>query len=211
MNVQDVAIRVKRTFGDEAGVQITDQDIIRWINDAQEEIVLANEGLMETTAKADIKQNQDEYDFPDNLSVLRSLKYRHYRLRSLSLAEFTEYVANPEEIKSYGIPEVFTVWENKIQLYPVPNENVSEGLTILYIRHPVSVGNLADGLTVPLQYHNSVVDYCLQQAYELDEDYTKAQLKQGQFNDTMMKLNDRNKWVSQEFYPRITVLPGDEW
>ena len=34
----DVLIRVKRTFGDEAGVQITNSDIFSWLNDGQIEI-----------------------------------------------------------------------------------------------------------------------------------------------------------------------------
>ena len=37
--VSDIATDVKRTFGDEAGVQVNDTDIARWINSAQIEIV----------------------------------------------------------------------------------------------------------------------------------------------------------------------------
>lgn len=211
--MQDVVTRVKRTFGDESGVQITDQDIIRWVNDAQEEIVNSNEGLMEITGSADTIQDQAEYDVPSDFSVLRSLRYKGNRLKSMSLAEFDEYLngfASSENFYGSGIPQVFTVWENKITLFPKPDTTTTSGLSILYIRRPPSVGNLADGLTVPLSYHNSVVNYCLQQAYELDEDYQKAQLKKGQFDETMMKLNDRNKWVSQEYYPKITTLPEDQ-
>ena len=47
LNIQDVANRVKRTFGDESGVQVTDDDIIRWVNDAQLEISRQNEDLLE--------------------------------------------------------------------------------------------------------------------------------------------------------------------
>jgi hypothetical protein len=32
---------VKRAFGDESGVQLTNADIVRWINDAQNEIAEA--------------------------------------------------------------------------------------------------------------------------------------------------------------------------
>lgn len=215
MNVQDVVTRVKRTFGDEAGVQISDLDIIRWINDAQEEIVLTNEGLMETVSSADTVQNQGEYDFPPGLSVLRSLKYKGFRLKNLSFAEFNEYIDGytaPDSVTNYGtgVPDMFMVWNEKISLFPIPDESVTDGLTIYYMRHPPEVVNMADALTVPLNYHNSVVNYCLQQAYELDEDYQKAGIKKGQFDETMMKLNDRNKWTSQEYYPSITTLPQDE-
>jgi len=213
--VQDVVTRIKRTFGDEAGVQVTDEDIIRWINDAQEKIVLENEGLMETTASAATVQGQMEYDVPNDMSVLRSLKYRGYRLKPMSFAEFNEYIdgySAPDNVSPYGpgIPEVFMVWNGKITLFPKPNESLNDGLTIYYIRHPESVGNLADALTVPLQYHNAVVKYCLKEAYELDEDYQKAQTVKEDFENDVMKLNDRNKWISQEYYPRITTLPEDE-
>lgn len=213
--MQDVVTRIKRTFGDEAGVQVTDEDIIRWINDAQEKIVLENEGLMETTASAATVQGQMEYDVPNDMSVLRSLKYRGYRLKPMSFAEFNEYIdgySAPDNVSPYGpgIPEVFMVWNGKITLFPKPNESLNDGLTIYYIRHPESVGNLADALTVPLQYHNAVVKYCLKEAYELDEDYQKAQTVKEDFENDVMKLNDRNKWISQEYYPRITTLPEDE-
>lgn len=215
MNVQDVVTRVKRTFGDENAAQVTDDDIIRWINDAQEKVVLENEGLMETTSTANIVQDQMEYDVPADFNILRSLKFKGYRIKPMSLAEFNEYIdgySAAPGVSPYGpgIPEIFTVWNNKITLFPKPNESVTNGLTIYYIKHPASVGTLADSLTVPLQYHNTIVNYCLQQAYELDEDFQKAEAKKAAVADELMKLNDRNKWISQEYYPRITTLPEDE-
>lgn len=215
MNVQEVVTRVKRTFGDEAGVQISDLDVIRWINDAQEQIVERNDGLMEATATADTVVNVAEYDFPANLSVLRSLKYKGFRIKSLSFAEFNEYIdgySAPDSATNYGpgTPEVFMVWESKITLFPRPNVSTTAGLSIYYVRHPTAVANLADSLSVPSQYHNSIVNYCLQQAYELDEDFTKAGFKKSQFDETMTNLSERNKWASQEYYPRITTLPQDE-
>lgn len=215
MNVQDVVTRVKRIFGDENGAQITDDDIIRWINDAQQKVALENEGLMETTASANIVQDQMEYDVPVDFGVLRSLKFKGYRIKPMSFAEFNEYIdgySAAPGVSPYGpgIPEIFMVWNNKITLFPKPNENVTNGLTIYYIRNPASVGTLADSLTIPLQYHNMVVNFVLQKAYELDEDYQKAEIKKSEVSDELMKLNDRNKWISQEYYPRITTLPEDE-
>ena len=215
MNVQDVVTRVQRSFGDEAGVQISNADIIRWINDAQEQIAVDNEGLLETTATADTVQNQMEYDVPTDMSVLRSLKYKGYRIKPMSMAEFNEYIDGytaADGVSPYGpgIPEIFTVWNGKISLFPKPNESLTGSLTIYYIKHPAPVANLADELSVPLQYHNAVVKFCLKEAYELDEDFQKSQTKKAEFDSEMMKLNDRNKWISQEYYPRITTLPEDE-
>jgi hypothetical protein len=215
LNVQDVATRVKRVFGDEAGVQITDDDIIRWINDAQEHIVMENEGLMEATATADVVVSQSDYDVPADFSVLRSLKYNGYRLKVMSFAEFNEYIdgySAPTGVTPYGpgIPEIFMVWNNKISLFPVPNTSLTGGLSIYYIKHPTPVASLGDDLSVPLQYHNSIVKFCLKQAYDMDEDFSKSQMMKSEIDQELMKLNDRNKWTSQEYYPRITTLPEDE-
>lgn len=215
MNVQDVVTRVKRVFGDEAGVQITDADIIRWINDAQEEVVKNNEGLMETVATANIVQSQMEYDFPTDLSVLRSLKYKGFKLKPMSFNEFDNYIdgySASDNVSPYGpgIPEVFMVWQGKITVFPKPNESITNGLTIYYIKHPAQVVNLADELSLPLQYHNSIVKFCLKEAYELDEDSQKSQIKKSEFDQDMLTLNDRNKWTNQDVYPRISTLPEDE-
>lgn len=213
MNVQDVVTRVKRIFGDEAGVQITDEDIIRWVNDAQQEIALNNEQLMQAASTTDSVKNQAEYDLPADFSVLKYLMYKGFRLKKMTFQEFNEYIdgftAEPG-VSPYGpgIPEIFMVWENKLTVFPKPQESLTDGFKIYYIKTPASVGNLADGLTVPLQYHNAVVSYCLQQAYELDEDYQKSAAKKQEFTDTTMKLNDREK--VQDYYPRITTLPEDE-
>lgn len=215
MNVTDVVNRVKRIFGDEGGVQITDLDLVRWINDAQVQIGIANEGLLETTATANIVQGQAEYDVPVDMSVLRSLAYKGFRLKYMSFAEFNEYIDGFDAapgIGPYGpgIPEIFMIWNSKITVFPRPNESITNGLKIYYVRQPTVVTSLGDNLTVPIQYHNAVVDYCLTQAYELDEDLQKASYNKGKFDETMMKLQDRNKWTSEEYYPRITTLPEDE-
>lgn len=214
MDVDDVATRVRREFGDEASVQITDDDIIRWINDAQQQIAVNNEGLMETKSNTDVIAGQSEYLTPVDMSVLRSLSYQGFHLRSMTLNEFNEYMTGyeaPGSLNPYGqgIPICFTVWQDKITLFPTPSESVTGGLYIYYIRYPTSVTTLADDLSVPQEYHNSIVSYCLQQAYELDEDMYKASLKSQQFMEQTQRLNDRNKWLAQEYYPGVTVMPDD--
>lgn len=169
---------------------------------------------METTSSANSVINQMEYDFPADLSVFRSMKYKGYRLKQMSFNEFNEYLdgysADPG-ITPYGpgIPSVFMVWNNKITVFPKPSEAIVGGFTLYYMRHCVQVATVADVPEVPVQYHKALVDYCLQQAYELDEDENKYNLKKADFEQKTMKLNDRNKWLGQEVYPRITVLPED--
>lgn len=212
LSVQDIITRVQRTFGDESGAQITPEDIIRWINDAQEEIVEANETLMQTTSSTDVVAGQAEYDYPSDLSIFRSMKYNGYRLRYMSFNEFNEYLDgynSPVGVFGPGTPEVLMVWQNKITVFPTPSINLTNGFTIYYVRHPVAVVTTADTPEVPTQYHKAIVDYCLKQAYELDEDTAKQQVKDAAFQAKMMQQNNRNSRI-EEYYPRITTLPEDE-
>lgn len=212
MNVSDVVNRVKRTFGDEAGVQITDADVIRWINDAQLQICVKNDGLLETTVATNVVKGQQEYASPVDILKLRSIMHNGYRIKNMSFAEFNEYVDGFKSPTAFaeGEPQVFMVWNNSITLFPTPSVSITGGLKVYYTRTPASVGTLADALTVPLEYHISIVDYCLEQAHALDEDLEKAAYSKARFEDTVRELSDENKWTSNEYYPRITTLPEDE-
>jgi hypothetical protein len=215
LNVQDVADRVRRTFGDDAGVQVTDADIFRWINDAQLQISIDNEELMETVATNDIVMGQAEYPLPADLNTLRSLMYNNFRIRGLSFSEFNEYIDGfkaPVSQGGYGNakPEVFMIYGGVVTLFPTPNESITNGLRLYYSRHPASVGNLAEGLGLPDRYHNSIVEYCMKMAYEMDEDLEKAAYKKGEFETQVQKLKGQEKWTEREYYPRITILPEDD-
>jgi hypothetical protein len=214
LNVLDVANRVKRTFGDDAGVQVTDDDIFRWINDAQLKISVDNEDLLETVGTANIVQGQADYSVPSNMNTLRSLMYNNFRIKGLSFGDFNEYldgfkVPASESVFGLGRPEVFMVYGATMTLFPTPNQSITDGLRIYYSRHPASVGNLADALTVPDRYHPSVVDYCLQQAYEMDENAEMIGFKKSQFDESVQKLKEQEKWTNREFYPTITTLHED--
>ena len=215
MNVQELANRVRRTFGDDAGVQITDDDLLAWINDAQVQITTDNEELLETVATSDIVSAQADYSVPTNMNVLRSLMYNNFRIRGLSFAQFNEYIDGfkaPVSQGGYGngTPEVYMEYGGTITLFPTPNQSITAGLRIYYSKHPPTITTFADELGVPLRYHNAVMEYCLQRAYEMDENPEMATYKGGQFSEHLMKIKNQEKKSSSEYYPTITTLPEDD-
>lgn len=215
MNVQDVADRVRRIFGDDASVQILDADLFRWINDAQLKICTDNEELLETVVTTDVIQSQADYSTPGDMNVLRSLMHNNFRLRGLSFAQFNEYLDGFKATQSqggYGIgtPEVYMLYGGLITLFPTPNKTITNGLRIYYARYPSSVGTLADGLGVPDRYHNSIVQYVLKQAYEMDENLWMVEMKDQEFSTEIQKIKDQEKKSTTEYYPTITTLPEDD-
>lgn len=207
MIVSDVVTRVQRQFGDEASVQIDSDDIIRWINDCAKDLAVQND-LGQTTATLNSVINQNVYTAPVDMLAIRSVYYNDLKLDFYTRAEYDAYVNNndPHE-DATGTPFFYTRFVNDLQLYPKPDQ-VQE-IKIWYFQRPTEVTTTSDSLPFAVEYHNRIVEYCLQQAYQTDEDWDAAERMRGQFEDGMAKLKQLEEADEEEFYPTITVLPDD--
>lgn len=218
MNVSDVVTRVKRQFGDESEVQLTEADIIRYINDAQREIVMHNETVLTVISTENLVDGTNEYSFPSNLFILRSLRIKptvaasYESVQHYNLQEFDRRVDGWDgSFWGTGTPCIYTTYNRLIYLFPTPNTDITDGLKILYSRTPTEIVLVTDELSVPLEYHNSIVKYCLMQANILDEDYDAMALHQSNFLADVRTLSHGNSQGNQDVYPTITVLPDDAW
>lgn len=210
MNVGEIKSRVMRTFGDESGAQITSDDIVRWINDGQMEIARLNH-LLEQKATADVIAAQDAYAYPVDCLEIWALRHDNRKLRGLSMQQADEYITNAEDSHNYqqGIPTVYWAWEETLYLYPVPDSPIVGGLTMYYSKVPAQVVADVDIPELPVKYHPKIVDYCLKQAYELDEDYNASSMKAQQLTTDLNEMLESEKFVTHDFYPTITVRNED--
>lgn len=204
----DVAEYVKRQFGDESGVQITDADVIRWVNSGQDEIFRRNEPI-KASSTTNIVQGQHTYQMPPDVLKVQSLQYNGKPIRSMSFQEAEEYLLDedPKRIQT-GVPEVWFEWGGDFTFWPTPDANVVNGLSIKYVKAPTPVVNSASPLATPDTYYNRLLEYVLQQAYELDENWAAAESKAQQFGQNLEQQNG-NDSVRANVYPRITVLEED--
>ncbi len=204
LTVQQILTRVTRQFGDTANVQIDSTDIVRWVNDAMREIVLQNQ-LLQAVATGAITAQQSNYTLPNDMLTLRSIKCDGRKLRPMSLSEAETQIPDFDNTAIYPVdlPQSFWIWANQLYLYPSPSSQALQ-LRIYYTRQPVDVVNLTDVPELLPQYHNRIVEYCLQQAYELDENWAASQIKGKQFADGVNQLKDNVDWVERDFYPFVT-------
>lgn len=216
MLVQDVADRVRRQFGDESSVQVTDTDIIRWVNDAQREIIAQTEDLLQTSVTTNTVANQQDYDVPPDMFVLRSLHYKpvsvssFIRLKSLSMEQFDEYIDGWEgSLYAASDPIVYHIYAGKIRLFPIPATAQTNVLKIYYSRKPVDVAALVDTVDLPDTYFNAVVSYCLAKSFEMDEDWGAAANMAGQMNSDVRRNQNRHNTPAWETYPTIGVRAED--
>lgn len=208
--VQDVASEVKRIFGDEAGVQLNDTDIIRWINRGQLEIFKTAD-ILKATSTADIVAGQYMYSIT-GLPILKiqGIYYNGVPLNYVSFQEYSIYVAKTDPLSSAsGTPTMWTEWAGSLHLYPKPDTAYVAGLAIYYSSAPVKVTALSDILGITDSYYSALIDYVLSKAYELDEDPQNSQFKLGQFSKGVSDTSgDEVPQIS--YFPMITVLPEDE-
>lgn len=216
LTVLGVKTRVKRKFGDEAGVQLTDDDILRFINDAQRRIVSRNDSLLEKTATANSVVGQQEYTLPTDLLKFKSMSYKgstgtsYQQMQGYTLNELNLYVSDWDaSTVNSGIPVVYAIHAGKFVVYPIPNEAVTAAFKIYYCRKPTDMILDADTLDLPELYHDTVVDLVLQDAYEMDEDWPAASAKSAQTNQNIDRLKDSDEWTKRDTYPVITVRPED--
>jgi len=196
---------VQVKFGDEAGVQITKDNIIRWINDAQRALAVNNDLLQRKATSATVV-DQTAYALPSDILQARSVKWQGHTLHALSQAEADHYVRDNETDVPTGTPTHYWIWANSIYLYPAPSSAGSADLELYYIRQPVSITEDiatldSTALDLPLTYHNAIVDYVLVQAYELDDNWNAADRKAAHFAQASTDL--KNPADTNEFYPFI--------
>ena len=209
--VSDVITRVKTQFGDTSGAQINDETIIRWINDGQQEIV-NNNSILKDTKIGSIVANQAEYTFPlDKVQYIEALYVEGRPVKNLSPQGARDFIlATDPTLEARGdYPELWYERGGVITLYPVPQKSFPNGLKMEYVKMPAQVSGFNDTLSIPDRYVNQLVNYCMVQALEYDENYSAAQLKLSQFRDGLDRLHYKENISQSDLYPVISPDPAD--
>ena len=207
--VSDVAVRVKRQFGDEAGVQVTDADIFRWVNDGQREIAAKND-LLRTRAAADIVAGQNTYGNPPDVLRFISVYYDGNPLRHINFQEADGWILSQDpSVALSGKPTIWYSFANEILLYPKPDADIAGGLVSYYSQLPAAVTSLDNTIALPDRYFSRLLEFVMAQAYEMDDDWTAAGNKVSQLNSALQEASEEENTTQHAVYPSITVLPED--
>lgn len=202
LTVADLAVRVKRIFGDESGAQITDADILRWVNDAQLDIARQTHCLSKSQT---FSLTLGQYLIPPPVGFLfltraicRGRLLSPTNLNWLDLTFPNRQVSYPS-----GVPE-YIIWKgNGFELYPAIDANALNGLVIEYTAYPSILTLVTEVLEIPEQYYLAVERFALMRAKELDQDWGAAQLFLKEY-ETMVRgiFHDENN-RQENSYPAV--------
>lgn len=193
--LSDVQDYVKRQFGDESGVQLLDTDIIRWVNQAQMEIVNKNP-MIQATAVQDAVSGQQTYDIPPDMVQIESVMWDGNILEPQSFEGIRSQLG--VDNNTPGTPMYWYTWANKIYLWPVPTEVLT--ISVNYSQNPTSVTSSTDTLGVPDRYFDRVCEYVMSKAYELDEDWQGHTVNKQAFEDKLAEATNAEKNMIGSFW-----------
>jgi hypothetical protein len=203
--VKDISDHVKRQFGDESGVQLTDADILRWINDGQRDIAVKNH-ILTARASTSVIPGQNVYDFDlQRILNVDAIHVNGVPVEYMQFPDVEQYISgqDPERTRE-GRPLLWYSYANQITLWPKPIE--AGTLTIYYVREPDPATGPSDTLAIPDRYYSALLQYVLAQAYEMDEDWQAASNKLNQFSGALNDLADEESSASGQTYPTITIV-----
>lgn len=207
MKVSDVVTRVRSITGDTVAIQFSDDELISWINDGIRECAIWNNLLQKRATQAAVV-GQGDYDLPPDILKLHSIKFNNNKLPVRTLEEFeSQYPGASDET---GTPDVCYIWAAKLTLYPAPG--TTDPLVVDYLYTPALHVNDGPGrdteLYLPVGYHSRIVDYCLAQVAQQDDDISRYQLKMQEFQTGIQQLKSEPE-STYDLYPSISVSPRD--
>lgn len=209
MNAGDLIKRVRNIAGDVDALQFTNSQLVDWINDGIRECAQVNNLLQKRGSQATVP-GQSDYSIPDDILKLHSIKYNDIKLSLLTLEEFDEqYVGvGASTTSSPATPSVCYVWAGSLTLFPAPSEAKQLVIDYLYAPAELTEDNLDVEIPLPVGYHIRIVDYCLAQIAQQDDDMNRYTAKMQEFKSGVQDLKDQPEY-SYDLYPTISVDARD--
>jgi hypothetical protein len=200
--VGDVYNQVKRVFGDESGVQLTNDDIARWINEAQADIATQNQ-VLQATATMNTVANQATYSLAavsPKIDSIASILLNGRRIGNIPISQAEESIslADPEGLE-IGAPQFWYEWAGQITFWPVPGQVYS--MLIRYTAEPTDVTTTTtDLLSVPDECFSDVCNYVLMRAYEMDENPEMMAVKQAEYSTSVAERGETERQAATMTY-----------
>lgn len=235
--IQDIYDRVVRLFGDEAGIQITSDDVIMWTLDGMSTIAAELEDAkpFQWSADIDLVAGTRAYailglagfDFKSHEHLLEvgvrqdSVSTSFYRLKFMTPKELDELIPGwTGSDQSQGQPLYWTYHNdglNNIVLYPTPDNAIVDGLRIAFTLDRTLGDNSVYVATLAMEIHKfipqyltqAVLDFVLYRCYEQDEDWQAADRKLASFEKKVRSAYGKEAWIDRSEYPHIHTKVED--
>ena len=202
----EVAQNVRRSFGDESGVQLEENDLLRWINQGQYEIARHNR-ILKSRGTQNTLPGQGTYTLALGRPIeqIESIRYDGNRLVP---TEFTTIDANLEEYppSAQGEPSLWYKWGNEVTIWPTPQKSAS--LEVYFTATPVqqTIFDPSRVLELPDNYFLPLIDFVMAKAHEMDDDPQSQQLSTQLYAERLNSMNDEERNGQALSFQTLTIV-----
>jgi hypothetical protein len=202
----ELAVSVKRSFGDESGVQLEDGDILRWANEGQQAIVTRNRVLKRKSTTTVVAGTSD-YTFPsEKIFQVASIELNGSLLPNMTFEDAERRIMADDPSKTeVGRPLFWYEWGGEFSLWPKPD--IGYTMVLRYTAYPDKLtGTGTQLLAVSDKYYTPLIDFILLKAYEMDEDWQAAQAKQASFEAALQQQGQEERTSQDMTYGVIAEV-----
>lgn len=213
MLITDIVRRVRESAGDIAVLQFSNATLTDWINDAIREAVIEN-SLLQARPITPTVAGTANYTLPTDIFKLHSVWYDGMKLDVITLEQWEERNAGSGGVVyADGDPNVAYVYAGILTVFPTPS--AVKNLQINYTKLPATIAYVAspeswtpDSPSIPEQFHNRIVTYCLAQVALQDDDFNKYNAFMSEFKTGVIDL--KHSQEEDDLYPFISVAGRDQ-
>jgi len=206
--------RVETGERTENSTSFTDEELIRLIDEAQEDVWSKSENLWWWDADININTvaSQESYDLPDDFNAVLSIRGNDgttetRELTQVAYREFRERVRNISTTSNTFTE--FSLWGGRVYVNPIPTSGVTSGLKLLYRTRPLPLDSGGDVSRLPeprvLKY------YLVAKIFEIKGEPTQSSIMMGQYKearDRMIGKELRSHQTTQRFLFNPSYKPN---
>lgn len=220
--LEDLRTDVRSHVDESIAVFWTDTELDRWVNEALREVGRRTETIQRQKSYT-VVSGQEAYTLPDDMLRIYRVEYRRTTdyIQPLEFRPFNEMDSIWGFSRTAGgaSPEYYSIWSypgeggQGLYIYPIPQENINDGLRVFYYAVPRNLEADDDVAEIPAGWEDLVplyVEYTARrkeasdnrwrEAYELFETRLKEMLK-----------TTRNWSDQQNFFVHETGMSGEDW
>lgn len=204
--VSDLIDDVRGKFGDSGSVQISDQQMIQWLNLAAHELATQTSWL-QNTAQTTLISGQTAYQMADVFAdvQVRSISQVYVDGKFVPILPWSDYskraaTSDLPDVDGSTAPYMAALYGDTINIFPAPGSSVANGLVVYFDAFPAKVTTLTDPCPVPDRLFQAADDMVFAQALELDENFDASKLKLGHSQDRVKMQFAREAENPDDFY-----------
>lgn len=210
MNVADIRTRIQAKVGDTSGTEVTNAQILAWINDGMTELARRTNQPQGSATTATIA-GTGTYSltaFAADILRLRSVQLDGSVLQAISMEEADTYLSDRDRGSAAGgTPSMYWVWADQINLWPKPT--AAGVLKLFYVKRPAAVTGDADVPGIPVHMHTDLVAYVYAQVLDSLGQGERADRHSDRWQGRAMETAADADWPQRNTYPHITVSLDD--